>query len=174
VILRGPLLNQLAGGDRRSIGEAKLVVDKVLAEPERLPEIVAGLDDPDPVVRMRAAEVAEKVSAVHPDWLQPHKAALIRHIQSTQEKDLRARMARMAPRLKLDPEERRNCAAQLAAWLDDKSRIVQAASLDALGEFAVADADPRGEALLVLEACAQSDIPAVRARARRLLKRLRA
>jgi len=170
VILRGPLLNQLAGGDPRSIEEAKLVVDKILAEPERLPEIVAGLDDPDPVVRMRAAEVAERISAVHADWLAPHTAALLRRMEGGQEKDLRSRLARIAPRLTLGAEERKLCVARLSAWLDDKSRTVQAACLDALCKFAEADAS--GEARSILEAAAQSDVPAVRARAGRLLKGL--
>lgn len=173
VTLRGPLLNQLAGGDRRSLGEANLVVDKIVAEPERLLEIIGGLFDPDPIVRSRAAHVAEKISAVHPDWLAPFKAALLLRMQTAEEKEERSRLAQMAPRLPLEPEERKTCVVRLAAWLDQNSRVVQASSLHALGELALADADSRGQALLVLEACAGSEIPAVRARARKILKRLR-
>ncbi|HTR14579.1 MAG TPA: hypothetical protein VMI72_15345 [Roseiarcus sp.] len=61
-------------------------MDKVLAAPERLSEIIAGLGDPDPVARMRAAEVAENGSAVHPEWLAPHWTALLRRMRATQER----------------------------------------------------------------------------------------
>ena len=54
------------------------MANKILADAARLPEIVAGLDDPDLVVRMRAADVADNVSAVHLDGLAPHKVALLR------------------------------------------------------------------------------------------------
>ena len=173
ITLRGPLLDQLAGGDRWSVGEANLVVDKILAEPERLIEIIGGLFDPDAIVRSRAAHVAEKVSAVHPDWLAPFKAALLRRMQTAEEKEERSRLAQMAPRLPLEPEERKTCVARLAVWLADNSRTVQASSLDALGELALADSDARGQVLQVLETCAASETHAVRVRALKILTRLR-
>jgi len=69
---RPELLQALAGGNRRSIGQADRVVDRVLAAPEYLADIVAGLDDMDRVARMRAADVAEKLSRARPEWLTPH------------------------------------------------------------------------------------------------------
>jgi len=60
------------------MGEANAVANNMRADPARLPVIVAGLDDPDLVVRMRAADVADNVSAVHLDGLAPHKVALLR------------------------------------------------------------------------------------------------
>ena len=171
--LRGALLDQLAGGDRRSIGKAGLVVAKVLAEPERLAEIVAGLEDPDPVVRLRAADVAEKVSAVHPDWLAPHKPALLRLMNAAKEKELRWHLAQMAPRLPLDSAERESCLATLGAWLRDRSAIVQACSLQAMADLAAQEEALQSRLMPVLEISAASDIPALRARARRLLARLR-
>lgn len=64
------LIAALSGGDRRSIGRADDVVRQILAKPELVPELIAGLFHTDAVVRMRCADVAEKVSASHPEWFQ--------------------------------------------------------------------------------------------------------
>ena len=133
---RPPLLQALIGGDRRSIGEAAPFVEPVLAAPERFSEIVAGLDDPDPVVRIRAADVAEKVSRARPDWLGPHKAVLLGLMSTARDKEVRWHLAQTAPRLPLEAGERRVCFALLFAWIDDPSRIVAAAALSALAELA--------------------------------------
>jgi hypothetical protein len=51
------LAHELTGGDRRSIGKSNRVVHKVLREPARFAEIIAGLGDSNPLVRMRCADV---------------------------------------------------------------------------------------------------------------------
>lgn len=63
----------LSGGDRRSIGAANQVVPMVLAEPALVAQVFAGFTSDDPVVRMRCADVAEKVTAQQPELLQPYK-----------------------------------------------------------------------------------------------------
>ena len=166
-------LKELAGGDRRSIGKANLVVAKVLAAPELLPGIVAGLEDADPVVRLRAADVAEKVSAKRPRLLAPHKATLMRLIRTAQEKELRWHLAQMAPRLPLDENERADCVETLFAWLGDESPIVVAAALQALADLADRSPEARRRLAPALQVALQAEAPAVRARARTLLERLK-
>jgi hypothetical protein len=63
------LTGQLRGGDRRSIGKSNIVVGRIVRDPARFAGIIDGLTDDDPLVRMRCADVAEKVSLLHPDWL---------------------------------------------------------------------------------------------------------
>ncbi len=67
-----PILGKLQGGDRRSIGRSDEVVAQVLADPALLAPLAEGLLADDPLVRMRAADALEKVTAQHPDWLQAH------------------------------------------------------------------------------------------------------
>jgi hypothetical protein len=57
------LLDRLHGGDRRSIGRVPEVVAEVLGNPGLFGELITGMEHPDPVVRMRAADAAENVSA---------------------------------------------------------------------------------------------------------------
>ena len=74
---REPFSLMLQGGDRRSIGNSNRVADIVLGQPDRLVELIECLWNGDSIVRMRAADAAEKVSAKRPALLAPFKAQLL-------------------------------------------------------------------------------------------------
>jgi len=80
--MSNPLLASLTGGDRRSIGRSNELVEKVLSAPELFGSLFEGLNDSNPLVRMRAADALEKVSARYPDWLTPYKNDLLRFVCS--------------------------------------------------------------------------------------------
>ena len=63
------LLDQLRGKYQRSIGRSNQVVQQVLRDPHLLAELFEGLKHTDAIIRMRAADALEKISAQHPDWL---------------------------------------------------------------------------------------------------------
>ncbi|MFL5288219.1 MAG: hypothetical protein ACJ8AW_46500 [Rhodopila sp.] len=136
------LLRQLAGGDRRSIGKANQVVAQILAGPRHLAEIMSGIGHEDVLVRMRCADVAEKVSVVHPEWLVPYKALILGLAAEATEQELRWHLAQILPRLGLDGQERQGAVAVMFAYLKDHSRIVQASAMQALAEFAANKAAP--------------------------------
>jgi hypothetical protein len=163
------LTQQLAGGDRRSIGKSNGVVRKVLREPACFAEIIAGLGDDDPLVRMRCADVAEKVSLRNPLWLRPHKRSLIALAGRTVEQEIRWHLAQMLPRLDLDRQERRRVALLMRRYLTDKSRIVQTFAMQALAELAATDASLRRRVRPLIETLGRTGSPAVRARARKLM-----
>ena len=71
------ILQKLKGGDRRSIGRAPEVVADILETPALFAEVFEGMHDSDPLVRMRSADALEKISAEHPEYLQPFKNRLI-------------------------------------------------------------------------------------------------
>ena len=52
----------LSGGDLRSIGHVDAVVVYVGDDPDRFNELMTGLTDDRPVVRMRNADAVEKVT----------------------------------------------------------------------------------------------------------------
>jgi hypothetical protein len=66
----------LQGGDRRSLGKANQIAKLVLSEPHRFAELIQRLWDEDPIVRMRAADAAEKVTVTRPELLKPHKTGI--------------------------------------------------------------------------------------------------
>jgi hypothetical protein len=131
--------------------------------------LVAGLDDEDPLVRMRSADALEKASAPNPDWLLTHKHALLAAMHCPQP-EVRWHIAQMAPRLRWRAQQRTRVINWLVGCLDDESLIVRASALAALAEIAASDPTLRARVRKwTLDALA-SPIPSMRARARKLLR----
>jgi hypothetical protein len=165
------ILALLTGGDRRSIGRSNLVVRQVLANPSLFDQVIDGLSSQDVLIRIRCADVAEKVSATHPEWLQRHKQTLLSLADETQEKELRWHLAQMLPRLVLTPSERRTATGLLLRYLDDASRIVATFSLQALVDLAAEDARLRRRLSQMLQDIEHTGRPSLRVRARKLTAR---
>jgi len=165
------VLRRLAGGDRRSIGRANDVAAEVLRRPELFPQVFDGMFDADPMIRMRAADVVEKVTARHPEWLRPYKSVLLHRLAEDTQQEVRWHVAQMLPRLDLCSEERARSVGVLIAYLDDRSKIVQVNAMQALADLARRDPCLAQEVCQVLSSKASSASPAVRARAKKLLRR---
>src|SRR6266446_7689717 len=110
---RTRLADMLRGGDRRSIGKANPIAKLVLSEPTRVTELFKCLWDENPVVRMRAADAAEKITVTRPELWNPHKKELLGLLEEAEQIELRWHMALMVPRLELNASERQRAAATL-------------------------------------------------------------
>jgi hypothetical protein len=163
----------LEGSDRRSIGRANEVAHLVFRHPRRFRGLIECLWSENPVVRMRAADAAEKVSAKKPRLLDRYKAELLGLLAETEQIELRWHLAAMVPRLRLTVRERQRAAAALLHYLGDRSSIVKTSALQGLADLARDDAALRGSVKQLLEDAVQSGTPAMRARARKLLKLFR-
>src|SRR5271155_3435209 len=126
---KAKIVAALQGSDRRSIGRANEVARLVLKDPHRFRELIACLWHDDPVIRMRAADAAEKVSAKKPRLLDRYKAELLGLLAEAEQIELRWHLAAMVPRLRLTAPERRRAAKTLQRYLDDRSSIVKTFAL---------------------------------------------
>lgn len=142
----------------------------VLREPRRFPELIGFLLSDDPIVRMRAADAAEKISVHRPGLLAPFKAELLGLLIEAEQQELRWHLALMIPRLTLTKKERQRAADGLRRYLVDRSSIVKTFALQGLTELAVVDRSLLSEVRQTLEAAERAGTPAMRARARKLLK----
>lgn len=167
---RFKLLSLLQGSDRRSIGRANEVARLVLRQPKLFRELMACLWHENPLVRMRAADAAEKTSARRPEVLQRYKTQLLGLLAETEQIELRWHLAQIIPRLKLTTGQRQRAAGALRHYLDDRSSIVRAWALNALVELSHRDETLRPEAKHLLEEALHSGSAAMKARARKLLK----
>jgi hypothetical protein len=163
----------LRGGDRRSIGKAKQVAKLVLSEPKRFRELVECLWDEDPIVRMRAADAAEKVTVTRPELLNPYKRELLGLLAEAEQIELRWHLALMTPRLALTGPERQRAGASLQHYLEDRSSIVKTFALQGLADLARQDASLKELAKQAIEESLQTGTAAMKARARKLLKELK-
>jgi hypothetical protein len=167
-----PLLAKLTGGDLRSIGRSEEAAREVLADPRLFPVLMSGLTSEDARVRMRAADAAEKVTAVHPKWLAPFKDRLLGEIAAQDQQEVRWHAALMIGRLELDRAGRRRAVALLKRWIEDESRIVQVNSLQALADLSKRDPGLRSRTIALINSKIKDGPPSIRARGRKLLKQL--
>ena len=170
------ILALLGGGDRRSVCRSVCRADEVAAiVSHRLnlfPELMTGMWSDDPVLRMRAADAAEKVSRKNPELLKPYKAELLGLMAEADQQELRWHLGAIVPRLPLNYRERHRAAASLEDYLEDRSSIVKTFALQGLTDLAKNDPDLRPPVVERLREAERSGTPAMRARSRKLLPRL--
>ena len=168
------ILQKLAGGDFRSIGRSNEVVAEVLADPSLFGALFEGMLDADPLIRMRAADAVEKVTAQHPEYLAPFKSKLIRPVAKSDQQEVRWHVAQLFSRLALSKAERRVVVGILSEYLKDESRIVKTFSMQALADIAEKDEELRAPIVTQLEKLTRTGSPAMQSRGRKLLARLKA
>lgn len=166
------ILALLTGGDRRMIGRSNEVAERVAKNPKLFPALIAGLWSEDPLVRMRAADAAEKVTRANRDLLEPYKRELLGLMADAQEQELRWHLAAMVPRLRLNARERRLAISSLNRYLEDRSSIVRTFALQALADLAENDPGIRPSVIELLRESTRTGTPAMKARSRKLLLRL--
>jgi hypothetical protein len=166
------ILKKLSGGDRRSIGRSNEIVAEVVARPGLFRHVFEGLASDDPVVRIRAADAVEKITARRPELLHPYKNKLLDLAGRTTEAEVRWHAAQMIPRLKLTRRERSVAVDIVFDYLRDRSSIVKTFAMQALADLASHDASLRAKILPLLEELTAIGTPAMRARGRKLLQHL--
>ena len=166
------VLKKLAGGDRRSIGRVSEVVAEVLNDPSLFEVVFNAMLSDDPIIRMRSADAVEKITAKHPEYLQPYKEKLIQQVAKFEQQEVRWHAAQMFPRLDLSKEEQAVVVEILLDYLNDKSKIVKTFSMQALADFAERDASLRPKIIQLLEELTRTGSPAMQSRGRKLLEKL--
>ena len=166
------VLKKLEGGDRRSIGRVSEVVAEVLNDPSLLEAVFNAMLSDDPIIRMRSADAVEKITAKHPEYLQPYKKKLIQQVAEINQQEVRWHVAQMVPRLELSKEEQAVVVEILLDYLNDKSKIVKTFSMQALADFAQRDASLQFKVIQLLEGLTRTGSPAMRSRGRKLLEKL--
>jgi hypothetical protein len=134
----GPSIRELlSGGDLRSIGRVPEVIGIVGKYPERIAELVRELDDRDPVVRSRAADALEKLTAKRPELLLPFREVLLRAAGESRQQEVRWHLAQMLPRLALRPGEILSAFSLLQGYREDRSVIVRVCAMQAMFELSL-------------------------------------
>ncbi|MBH0193333.1 MAG: hypothetical protein HP492_16535 [Nitrospira sp.] len=169
---RAAIVYALKGGNRRSIGRSNQVVAIVRRQPALFPALINGMHDKDEIVRMRAADAAEKLTVSNPQWLQPFKRRLLKLATEARQQELRWHLAQMLPRLEWSERDRTLVVATLRAYLADRSRIVKTFAMQGLANLAMRDSRLRTPIRRLISSLTQTGSPSVKSRGRRLLVQL--
>lgn len=145
---------------------------RICRRPDLFAIVVDGMLVDDEVIRMRAADAVEKASRIRPDLLRPHIRQMLRDVAAVEQQEVRWHVAQIVPRLPVGARERTRAVALLESFLDDESRIVQVNAMQALADIALQNPRLRQRVIARLEGLVVDGSPAVKARGRRLLKRL--
>ncbi len=165
-------LDELSGGDRRSVGRAPEVARWALDQPARLAEIVEGLLGEDVIVRSRCAHVIDAVSKTRPELVEPFKKQLVDDATSIEQWEVREQMCKAIPRLTLSRQEVAAMRAVCMSYLDDRSSIVRACAMQALVDLLRFDPSHEDDVREVIGTLTEMGTAAMRARGRKLLKQL--
>jgi len=125
-----------------------------------------------PVIRMRCADAAEKVTAHTPQFLRPYKTRLIRLAATARQQEVRWHLAQPLSRLQLNRQQRLHVVAILGNYLTDKSSIVKTFAMQALADVAAGDAQLWPGVRAIIARLTRSGTPAMRSRGRTLLRAL--
>ena len=131
-----------------------------------------GLWSENALVRMRAADAAEKVTRENHELLRPFKSELLGLMAEATQQEVRWHLAAMVPRLALNGRERELAIYFLNGYLSDRSSSVRTFALQGLADLAEGDASIRGSVIEVLREATRTGTAAMKARSRKLLVRL--
>lgn len=162
----------LKGGDRRSIGRSNQVVAIIRRQPALFPALIDGMQHDDELVRMRAADAAEKLTVTHPQWLRPFKRRLISLARRVEQQELRWHLAQILPRLELLRRDHMIVAGILRGYLKDQSRIVKTSAMQGLADLAMRDSRLRTPTRRLISLLTRTGSPSMKSRGRRLLVQL--
>lgn len=165
---RAKAITDFGAGDRRSIGMSNEIAASVLREPKKFAGVFAAMLSADPVVRMRAADAAEKVSRRKPELLRPFKRKLLQQAAEEQQIEACWHLAQMLPRLELKGGEVAEAAEALFSWMKSASHIVKVNAMQALADLAGQHAELKDEVALLVSSMKSAESAAVRARARKI------
>src|ERR1035438_3205608 len=169
---RKTILSLLQGGDRRTIGRSDQVAAMVAEAPDLFPELIEGLWSEDPLVQMRVADAAEKVTRKNRELLQPYKGELLGLMAETEQQELRWHLAAMVPRLELNAKQRNLATSLLVGYLEDRGSVVKTFALQGLADLAQDDASIRTGVIDILRQATRTGTAAMKARSRKLLRRM--
>ena len=163
----------LSGGDLRSVGHVDEVVAYVGNDPDRFSELMTGLTDDRPVVRMRSADAMEKVTRRHPKLLQAHQASLFQQLHIATQQEVRWHLAQLMPRLTWTEDEAAAIVHVLTDWIDtETSNIVIVNALQTIFDLSAMHPRFRDELKVLLETQLETGSPAVKSRSKKLLQKL--
>ncbi len=155
------ILQKLRGGDLRSIGRANEVVQEVEKNPALFEELLSGLDGNDPIIRMRSADVIEKVTQNKPELLSGFTERIISVMESVVQQEVCWHMSQIVPRLTYDKDKEDKIITILEKFLLHKSKIVKVSAIESLVHFAERNKSILNEVLGIIKEQITKGSPAV-------------
>ncbi len=156
------------------LAEARAHAQRLLVQPDRrrtARQLVAALSTSNPAQRIRAADLARRITEKDSEFLAPHAAEIASILAETPITESRARwhLGLVAARSARTPQQIRLAAEILWQLAEDKSNVVRCSAVEGLGVLARRDPSLRNTIEPFLEQALITGTPAMRVRARNAL-----
>ncbi len=166
------ILEKLRGGDLRTIGCANEIVHEIQENPALFESVFRGLTDNDAAIKMRSADIVEKVTRDNPALLSGYTQQIISILKKEKQQEVCWHMAQIAPRLECNKSEKNKLIDLLKNCLLHKSKIVQVSAMESLVKLAEKNVSPKNDITDVIKKQMENGSPAVKARGRNLMQRI--
>lgn len=167
------LLTKLKGGDLRSIGKADEIVKQIGNNQKLFDEVFQGIFDEDSLIRMRSADVAEKVSQKYPVLLKKHKSKILKKLENFEQQEVKWHIALMLSYLELTQIESEKVFTELSRWIvGDKSKIVKVNSMQALADISTKNNSLKTKTIALIKKQIETGTPSLMSRGKKLLNQL--
>ena len=111
--------DRLSGSDIRSIGNVDSVISDIKNKHD-FDQLFLLLHSSDRVIAMHAADAIEKITRVHPGYLEGHEQAVATITLHAASKELQWHMVLLVPRITLYKEDQHAVIFKIIAWAKDK------------------------------------------------------
>lgn len=161
----------LSGGDLRSIGKSNTIAAGIKKQAE-FDELFQYLFHEDRLMKMRAADAVEKITAVHPGYLAGHKKELFKLLNTEAGIELQWHLAQLITRVDLTVKETERIWAKLSdrALNKNQSRIVRVNSLQSLFDLSNRYPALQNKLTTIINKLEEEQIPSISARIRKIKK----
>jgi hypothetical protein len=156
------------------LGQARTYAQSLLAQADRrraARQLVAAISTSDPGQRVRAADVARRITERDIDFLAPHAAEIASILAEIPIAESRTRwhLGLVAARSARTPQQVRLAAEILWQLSEDRSNVVRCSAIEGLGLLARRDPSLRSNVEPFLHQALLTGTPAMRVRARNAL-----
>jgi DNA-binding CsgD family transcriptional regulator len=167
--LQAKLYTLLSAGSLRNAGNEEEIIRLVRIQKD-FDELIKFLFHSERKVVMHAADVVEKISSHHPEYLQQHKRDLINLLRTAVHKELKWHLAQLIGRLKLSAVDVKACWTILEKWAMDQqeSRIVRVFAIQTLYDICETRVSYKPAFQRLIDKVSIEDIPSIRSRIRKL------
>jgi hypothetical protein len=167
--LQAKLYTLLNAGSLRNAGNEEEIFGLIRTQKD-FDELFRFLFHVERKVVMHAADVIEKISSHHPEYLQQHRRELINLLGTAVHKELKWHLAQLIGRLKLSDADIQACWTILEKWAVDQqeSRIVRVFAIQTLYDICQTRVSYKPAFQRLIDRVSIENIPSIRSRIRKL------
>lgn len=164
-------INELAGENKLSKGNAEHVAKEVLDDPEKMNELIVCLSIEDEIIQIRAMNAIVFISKKNPQLLSPYKSNILQLFHATESPETKWQTVQCFKHVDFTQAEQSEIASELKKCLFASHKFLVAHSMEALADHIQKYSLDSTEFIRTIKQTSATGSPALQARGRKVLKK---